>query len=74
MIFAIESITRSSLVLAFGLAVLALLRHQPAAFRHSILAGAIGLAALQPIANRIMPSWTVPAMQHPATSQTNPGA
>ena len=62
MIFAIESITRSSLVLAFGLAVLALLRHQPAAFRHSILAGAIGLAALQPIANRIMPSWTVPTI------------
>lgn len=60
MTFAIESITRSSLVLAFGLAVLALLRHQPAAFRHSILAGAIGLAALQPIANRIMPSWAVP--------------
>ena len=60
MTFVIESIARCSLVLAFGLVLLALLRHQPAAFRHSILAGAIGLAALQPAANMLMPSWTVP--------------
>ena len=59
MTFVIESAARSSLVMAFGLVLLALLRHQPAAFRHSILAGAIGLAALQPAANLLMPSWTV---------------
>ena len=59
MTFAIESIVRSSVVLTFGLVVLALLRHQPAAFRHSILAGAIGLAALQPAANLMLPPWTV---------------
>jgi TonB family protein len=60
MTFAIESIVRSSLVLSFGLVFLALMRHHPAAFRHSILAVAIALAALQPAANVVMPSWTLP--------------
>jgi TonB family protein len=60
MTFVIESIVRSSLVLSFGLVVFALMRHQPAAFRHLILTAAIGLAALQPGANLLMPSWTVP--------------
>jgi TonB family protein len=70
MTFAIESFARSSIVLSFGLMLLAFTRHQPAAFRHWILAGAIGLAALQPAANVMMPSWTVPAIWAPAAVST----
>ena len=62
MTFELASIVRSSLVLGIGLLLLAALRRQPAAVRHVILAAAIVLAAAQPIANLVMPSWIVPVI------------
>jgi TonB family protein len=61
MTFELAVIARSSLVLAIGFAMVAALRRQPAAFRHSILAAAIVLAAVQPLANRLMPAWFIPS-------------
>ena len=61
MTFELAAIARSSLMLAIGLAIASALRRQPAAFRHTILATAIVLAALQPVGNVVMPSWAVPA-------------
>jgi len=59
--FLIEMMLRSSLVMTVGLAGLWLLRRQPAAFRHWMLAAALALAAAQPILNSIAPAWRVPA-------------
>ena len=56
-----EMMLRSSLVMAAGLGGLWLLRHQPAAFRHWVLAAAFVLAAAQPLLNSVTPAWRVPA-------------
>jgi len=70
MTFELASIVRSSLVLAIGFVLLAGLRRQPAPVRHGILAAAILLAAIQPIANLVMPSWIVPPIW-PTTALTS---
>jgi TonB family protein len=63
MTFELAAIVRSSLVLLVGLAMVAVLRRQPAAFRHALLAIAIVLAALQPLANVVLPAWFVPVLR-----------
>jgi beta-lactamase regulating signal transducer with metallopeptidase domain len=60
MTFELASIVRSSLVLAIGFFIVTALRRQPASFRHAILAAAIVLAALQPLASLVVPSWNLP--------------
>ena len=67
MTFIFEMIVRSSLVVACGLCALWLLRRQPAALRHWIVAGTLALAAAQPALHSAMPSWQMPAM--PASPQ-----
>ncbi|MBY0494565.1 MAG: hypothetical protein K2Y23_10140 [Cyanobacteria bacterium] len=57
----LEMMLRSSLVMAVGLAGLWLLRRQPAAFRHWVLAAALVLAAAQPLLNSIAPALRMPA-------------
>src|SRR5688572_15073947 len=74
MTFELATVARSSLVLMIGLVVLAGLRRQPAAFRHAILAAALMLAAVQPAANLIMPSWSMPTLWHSAASEIVPEA
>ena len=59
MSFVLESVLRSSLLLAIGLAGVALLRHKPAALRHWVLMATLVLAAAQPAMNRIVPSWKI---------------
>jgi TonB family protein len=56
---AIDIAIRSSLVLAVGLIATALLRKQPAALRHWLLAAALALACAQPLIGRAMPEWHV---------------
>jgi TonB family protein len=74
MTFELATIARSSLVLAIGFLLLTALRRQPAAVRHLILAAAILLAAAQPIANLVMPSWFVPAFWQTSSSALVPAA
>src|SRR5687768_17501219 len=74
MTFELAAIARSSIVLAIGLLLLAGLRRQPAAFRHAILAAALMLAAAQPGANLIMPSWAMPRIWNRAASEVIPQA
>jgi TonB family protein len=57
----LEMMLRSSVVIAAGLAGLWLLRRQPAAFRHWMLAAVLLLAAAQPVINSVTPSWRLPA-------------
>ena len=59
--FYLDMMLRSSLVVAVGLAGVWLLRRQPAAFRHWLLAAALALAAAQPVINAIAPAWQMPA-------------
>ena len=59
---ALELVARSSLVLLIGALALRLLRDQPAALRHSLLAGVLVLAAAQPLLNRVMPAWQLPSI------------
>ena len=59
MSFVLESVLRSSLLLAIGLTGLALLRHKPAALRHWVLMATLVLAAAQPAINRIVPAWKI---------------
>jgi TonB family protein len=56
----VDVIVRSSLVLAVGLAAVWMLRRQPAALRHWILAGTLALAAAQPVISQIIPALPVP--------------
>jgi TonB family protein len=58
----IDVIVRSSLVLGVGLAAASLLRKQPAALRHWILAAALALAAAQPVISRVMPTLPMPVL------------
>lgn len=53
-------ILRSSIVLLAGLTAARLMRKQPAALRHSIIAAALVLAATQPLIARFIPALTVP--------------
>jgi TonB family protein len=55
----LDTVLRSSLVLAIGFAIAIGLRRQPAALRHWILAASIVLAAGQPAIARLLPSWTI---------------
>ncbi|MEO7158642.1 MAG: M56 family metallopeptidase, partial [Vicinamibacterales bacterium] len=59
MSFVLESVLRSSLVLAIGFAALAVLRHKPAALRHWVLMATLALAGAQPAMNRMIPSWQI---------------
>ena len=59
MSFIVETILRSSAVVAFGLAVAFALRRQPASLRHWILAASLALAAAQPAINLVVPAWRV---------------
>jgi len=63
MTFLLESGLRSSIVLLAGLLALALLKRQPAALRHSILAAAIALAVAQPAINRTIPALPMPVIE-----------
>jgi beta-lactamase regulating signal transducer with metallopeptidase domain len=74
MTFELAAIARSSIVLAIGLLLLAGLRRQPAAFRHAILAAALMLAAAQPGATLIMPSWAMPTIWNRAAAEIIPEA
>jgi beta-lactamase regulating signal transducer with metallopeptidase domain len=55
----IEMVLRSSLVLAVGLAALSVIKKQPAALRHWMLAATLALAAGQPLMNQIIPAWNI---------------
>ena len=71
----IDCFVRPSIVLAIGLAVSTLLRRQPAAVRHWILAAAIGVAAVQPLVTLVLPAWQLPALAARHTSPVaTPGA
>lgn len=59
MSFALEMVLRSSLVLAAGLAALALFKQQPAALRHWMVLATLVLAAAQPAMNQLIPSWNI---------------
>ena len=74
MTFELAAIARSSIVLAIGLLLLAGLRRQPAAFRHAVLAAALMLAAAQPGATLIMPSWAMPRIWNRAAAEIMPEA
>lgn len=58
----VDVIVRSSLVLVVGLAAVWVLRKQPAALRHWILAAAVALAALQPVISQVLPALPMPAI------------
>jgi beta-lactamase regulating signal transducer with metallopeptidase domain len=73
MSFAIEMILRSSLVLAVGLAAVVMLARHPAALRHWILTATLALAAAQPLMNRVVPQWRIPALTWNTTA-TDPVA
>jgi TonB family protein len=58
----IDTIIRSSILLAVGLAALWLLRKQPAALRHWMLAAALAIAVTQPVMKQIMPALPMPSV------------
>jgi TonB family protein len=72
MSFILDMVLRSSLVLALGLAVLSLLRHQPAALRHWVLMATLALAAAQPAINWAIPAWNISGMWAGATPEDLP--
>jgi TonB family protein len=59
MIITAAFIARSSIVLLAGLIASAMLRKQPAALRHWLVAATLALAALQPLITRIVPALPV---------------
>jgi TonB family protein len=61
MSFVVETVLRSSLVLAAGFAAVALLRKQPASLRHWALMATLALAAAQPAIHGFMPAWHIVA-------------
>ena len=69
---ALEFAVRSSVVLVIALAALWVLRRQPAALRHSLMAAAIMLAAGQPLMNRVVPQ--LPMFLTESTAANIPGA
>ena len=66
----VDTIVRSSILLAVGLAALWLLRKQPAALRHWVLAAALAIAAAQPVMNQIIPALPMPAITWAAEAIT----
>jgi len=58
----VDTIIRSSILLAVGLAALWLLRKQPAALRHWVLAAALAIAATQPVMKQIIPALPMPSV------------
>ncbi len=60
---ALEIVMRSSLLIGLGLLLLRLLRAEPAAFRHFVLAAVLVLAAAQPALNALLPAWQMPSLQ-----------
>jgi TonB family protein len=58
----LDAAVRSSVVLMIGLAAVWMLRKQPASLRHWVLAGALALAAAQPVISRVIPSMQMPAL------------
>jgi TonB family protein len=62
MILLADWFVRPSIVLALGLLTVTVLRRQPAAVRHWILAAAIGVAAVQPLTTMVVPVWHMPAV------------
>lgn len=72
MIDLIDVLVRPTLVLSAGLAALWLLRREPAAFRHWLLAVAVALAAVQPLLQMVLPAWTMAAAAAPREITTPP--
>ena len=60
--FFFDMMLRSSLVMTVAFAGLWMLRRQPAAFRHWLLAAALALAAAQPLIKWAAPAWRMPAV------------
>lgn len=60
MSFLLETVMRSTLVLACGLLAVSALRKQPAALRHWVLAATLALGAAQPAIHLLMPVWRMP--------------
>ncbi len=58
----VDAIIRSSLILMTGLAAAWLLRKQPAALRHWIIAATLALAVAQPVISRVLPALPVPTV------------
>ncbi|HYE88404.1 MAG TPA: M56 family metallopeptidase [Vicinamibacterales bacterium] len=63
MIESLEVVARSSLILLCGLVAQWLMRRRPAAWRHSLLAVAIALAAMQPLIKMLVPPVQIPIVQ-----------
>jgi TonB family protein len=61
---------RPSIVLLAGLAVMLLLKSQPAALRHWALAAAVGLASAQPLIQWLVPAVPVPSVHWAVESRT----
>lgn len=59
----IDAVIRSSVILTIGLAAVWLLRKQPAALRHWMLAAALALAVTQPVISQIVPALQIPAIK-----------
>ena len=62
MTLVLDAVIRSSILLTIGLVALWLLRKQPAALRHWVLAAALGLAVAQPVITQIIPALQMPAI------------
>ncbi|HTH24879.1 MAG TPA: hypothetical protein VL919_07195, partial [Vicinamibacterales bacterium] len=58
----VDTIIRSSILLAVGLGALWLLRKQPAALRHWVLTAALAIAATQPVMKQIIPALPMPSV------------
>jgi TonB family protein len=65
----LDAVIRSSVVLTIGLAAVWLLKKQPAALRHWVVAAALALAATQPMISRVIPALQVPVIKW-ATEET----
>jgi TonB family protein len=64
----LDTIIRSSILLAVGLSALWLLRKQPAALRHWTLAAALAIAATQPVMRQLIPPLPMPSIISASTS------
>ena len=74
-VWIIETTVTVSIVVAIGLAVSAMLRRQPAALRHWVLAIAIACAWAMPAARIVMPSWIgVPVWRAVGDARSRPSA
>ncbi len=62
MTFVLELVARSSLVLLVGFVAMRILRGEPAALRHWVLASGLALSAAQPALHALMPAWQLPSL------------